>query len=458
MKVIICGAGQVGWQIARHLSGEHNDVTVVDNNPDLVRRATDTLDVQGIAGFASYPDVLDRAGARDADMIIAATYSDEVNMVTCQVAHSVFAIQRKIARLRAQSYLTAIYSDLYRRDHLPIDVVISPEREVAAAAMRRLSAPAAFDTEMFMDDQAQLLGISLDEDCPALNTPLRQLTDLFSTLRAIVVGVRRDKTLFAPEAGDQLFAGDECYVFSHVDDVDRTLEIFGKSQAKQERMVIVGGGNVGFEVASALEKRKTRTRAKMIERSRGQAEKAAEALERTIVLHGDGLDSALLREAGINRADAMLAVTDDDKTNMLAAVRAKAEGCPMAIALINDPTLVPLMAPLGIDAYINPRATTVSSILRHIRHGRVRQVYSIGDAEAEVIEAEIMGTSPMAGQKLRDIDFPEGVLLGAVRKGDKIVRIDGNLRIEEGDVVALFAMTADVPEVERLLQVSIDFF
>jgi trk system potassium uptake protein TrkA len=458
MKVIICGAGQVGWQIARHLSGELNDVTVVDNNPDLVRRATETLDVQGIAGFASYPDVLDRAGARDADMIIAATHSDEVNMVTCQVAHSVFGIQRKIARLRSQSYLTAIYSDLYRRDHLPIDVVISPEREVAAAAMRRLSAPAAFDTELFMDNKAQLLGITIQEDCPIVNTALRQLTDLFSTLRAIVVGVRRDGTLFAPEPGDQLFVGDDCYVFTHVDDVPRTLEVFGKTERKHDRVVVVGGGNVGLEVAEALENSASRVRAKMIERNRACAERAAEALERTIVLNGDGLDSALLREAGIERADAMLAVTDDDKTNMLAAVRAKAEGCPLAIALINDPTLVPLMAPLGIDAYINPRATTVSSILRHIRHGRVRQVYSIGDAEAEVIEAEVMSTSPMAGQALRDIDFPEGVLVGAVRKGEEVLRPTGSLRIDEGDVIALFAMADDVPEVERLMQVSIDFF
>lgn len=458
MKVIICGAGQVGWQIARHLSGERNDVTVVDNNPDLVRRATDTLDVQGIAGFASYPDVLERAGARDADMIIAATHSDEVNMVTCQVAHSVFSINRKIARLRAQSYLTAIYSDLYRRDHLPIDVVISPEREVAAAAMQRLSAPAAFDTETFMDGKAQLLGISIQEDCPVVNTPLRQLTDLFSTLRAIVVGIRRDKRLFAPEPNDQLFVGDECYVFAQVDDVSRTLEVFGKSQKKQDRIVIVGGGNVGLTVARAMEDRQGRVRAKMIEKNRANAERAAESLERTIVLHGDGMDRALLSEAGISRADAMLAITDDDRTNMLAAVRAKAEGCPFVIALINDPTLVPLMGPLGIDAYINPRATTVSSILRHIRHGRVRQVYSIGDAEAEVIEAEVMSTSPMAGQAIRDIDFPEGVLLGAVLRDGELRRPTGNLRIEAGDVVAIFAMTADVPEVERLLQVSIDFF
>ena len=457
MKVIICGAGQVGWQIARHLSGEQNDVTVVDSNPDLVRRATDTLDVTGHVGFASYPDVLERAGARDADMIIAATHSDEVNMVTCQVAHSVFGINRKIARLRAQSYLDAIYSDLYRRDHLPIDVVISPEREVAQAAMQRLSAPAAFDTETFMGGKLHLLGISIAEDCPLINTPLRQLTDLFSTQRATVVGIRREGTLFAPESNDQIFAGDSCYVFTHSDDMARTLEAFGKTQKKQDRIVIVGGGNVGLEVARTLEQ-SGRTRAKMIERNRHAAEIAAEALERTIVLHGDGLDSALLKEAGIARADAILTVTDDDKTNLLAAVRAKAEGCPFAIALINDPTLVPLMEPLGIDAYINPRATTVSSILRHIRHGRVRAVYSIGDAEAEVIEAEVLSTSPMAGQRLRDIDFPEGVLVGAVMKNGEVLRPTGEIRVEDGDVVAIFALADDVPEVERLMQVSIDFF
>lgn len=458
MKVIICGAGQVGWQIARHLSGEKNDVTVVDNNPELVHRATDTLDVQGITGFASYPDILDRAGARDADMIIAATFSDEVNMVTCQVAHSVFAIPRKIARLRSQSYLTAIYSDLYRRDHMPIDVVISPEREVAEAALQRLSAPAAFDTESFLNGRAQLLGIELEADCPVLNTPLRQLTDLFSTLRAIVVGVRRKGTLFAPEPGDQLFEGDQIYICTHSDDVTRTMEIFGKSQTKQERVVILGGGNVGLGVAQALEARADRIRAKMIEKSRACAERAANALERTIVLNGDGLNVELLEEANIKRADAILAVTDDDKTNILASVRAKAAGCPMAICLINDPTLVPLMKPLGIDAYINPRATTVSSILRHIRHGRVRQIYSIGDAEAEVIEAQVLSTSPIAGKAIRDIDFPEGVLVGILMKGDKVVKPTGSTKVDEGDVIVIFAMTEDVPEVERLLQVSIDFF
>jgi trk system potassium uptake protein TrkA len=458
MKVIICGAGQVGWQIARHLAGERNDVTIVDSNTDLVRRAADTLDVQGIAGFASWPSVLERAGARDADMIIAATHSDEVNMVTCQVAHSVFGVPRKIARLRAQAYLEAIHADLYRQEHMPIDVVISPEREVALAALQRIGAPSAFDTEAFLGGRAQLLGLALEEDCPVLNTPLRQLSELFSTLRAIVVGIRREGRLFAPEPGDQLFPGDRIYVFSHADDVKRTLEIFGKATKKQERIVVVGAGNVGLAVAQALESRTDRVRVKLIERDRKRAETAADALERSIVLNGDGLDMDILQEADIDRADAILAVTDDDKTNLLVSVRAKQLGCRLAIALINDPTLVPLTEVMDVDAYINPRATTVSSILKHIRHGRVRAIYSLGDAEAEVIEAQVLSTSPIAGKAIRDVSFPEGVLVGMVMKGQEVLRPHSALRIDEGDVITLFAMAGDIPEVERLLQVSIDYF
>ncbi|MBU3029992.1 Trk system potassium transporter TrkA [Paracoccus marinaquae] len=458
MKIIICGAGQVGWQIARHLASERNDVTIIDNNAELVRRATDVLDVQGVTGFASHPDVLDRAGARDADLIIAATHSDEVNMVTCQVAHSVFQISRKIARLRSSAYLDAIYSDLYRTEHLPIDVVISPEREVAKAALQRLSAPSTFDIETFLGGRIQLLGIVLEDDCPALNTPLRQLNEIFSSLRAIVAGVRRGGRLFAPEPGDQLFADDQIYVFSHIEDVNRTLEIFGKPPQKQERVVIIGAGNVGLSVARTLETRPDRIRAKLIERDRERAEFAADRLERTIVLNGDGLSAELLDEAAVQTTDAVLAVTDDDKVNILTSVRAKQAGAKMAIALINDPTLVPLMEALDIDAYINPRATTVSTILRHIRHGRVRDIYSVGDAEAEVMEAQVLSTSPMSGRAIRDIEFPEGVLIGAVQKGDKVLKPSSDTRVEEGDIVLIFALTHDVPEVERLLQVSIDFF
>ncbi|TWI37112.1 Trk system potassium transporter TrkA [Paracoccus sulfuroxidans] len=458
MKIIICGAGQVGWHIARYLSSERNDVTLIDTNADLVRRATDALDVQGVTGFASHPDVLDRAGANDADLIIAATHSDEVNMVTCQVAHSVFQVPRKIARLRSSAYLDAIYSDLYRTDHLAIDVVISPEREVARSAMQRLSAPSTFDAETFLDGKLHLLGIALDEDCPVLNTPLRQLNEMFTSLTVMVVGVRRGTRLFAPEPNDQLFAGDQVYVFTRAEDVSRTLEIFGKQAEKQDRVVIIGAGNVGLAVAQALEAKPNRVHVKLIERNRGRAEDAADSLNRTIVLNGDGLSAELLEEAGVPRADAVLALTEDDKTNILAAVRAKQAGAKLAISLVNDPTLMPLMDVLDIDAFINPRASTVSTILRHVRHGRVRDIYSIGDAEAEVIEAQVLSTSPFAGRTIREIDVPEGALIGAVQKNGRLVKPSGDLRIEEGDIVVIFSLAADVPEVERLLQVSIDFF
>ena len=458
MKVIICGAGQVGWQIARHLAGEKNDVTIVDSDQNLVSRATDTLDVKGVSGFASYPNVLNNAGAEDADMIIAATHSDEVNMVTCQVAHSIFNIPRKIARLRSQSYLDAIYADLYRRDHLPIDVVISPELEVAEAALKRLSSPTAFESETFLNNQAQLLGLHIEENCPVINTPLRQLTDLFSSLRVIVVGVRRQGILFAPSAGDQLFCSDEVYLMCHSNDANRTLDVFGKSQGEQNRIVLIGGGNVGLRIAKNLEASEHRVRLKIIEKNRLRAEMAASSLERTIVLHGDGLDSGLLDEANITKTDTILTVTDDDKTNMLVAVRAKSRGCKKAIALINDPTMSALMEPLGIDAYINPRSTTVSSILRHIRHGKVKNVYSIGDAEAEIIEAQVMSTSPIAGSRIGELDFPEGVIVGGILKNDDMIKPNSDSKIEEGDIVALFVLSKDIPEVERLLQVTIDYF
>ncbi|MCB5409706.1 Trk system potassium transporter TrkA [Pseudogemmobacter faecipullorum] len=458
MKIIVCGAGQVGWQIARQLSGEQNDVTVVDTNAELVRRVTETLDVQGVVGFASHPDVLEKAGARDADMVIAATHSDEVNMVTCQIAASAFNVTRRIARIRAQNYLATGYSDLYNSQRLAIDVIISPEREVAEAALQRLAAPQTFDTEVFMQGRAQLLGLQLSAECPVLNTPLRQLSDLFPSLRAIVVGIRREGRLFAPDPQDQLLEEDQIYLFAHAEDVPRSLDIFGKKTHKQERVVIIGGGNVGLTVASVLEARSDRVRVRMIEKNHEIAEAAADMLSRTIVLNGDGMDSALLAEAAVDRADAVLAVTDDDKTNLLVSVRAKQAGCPLVIALVNDPTLAPLMAPLEIDAYINPRATTVSSILRHIRHGRVRAVYAIGDGEAELIEAQVMSTSPISGRLIRDIDFPEGVLVGGVMKGERMLKPEPGMRIEPGDVVAVFALSGDVAEVERLFQVSIDFF
>ena len=459
MKVIICGAGQVGAQIANHLSLEKNDITVIDSNPDLVGQLTNTLDISGITGCASHPDVLESAGARDCDMVIATTHSDETNMIICQVSHSVFTIPRKIARIRSQSYLEINYSDLYRSEHLPIDVIISPEKEVAEAVISRLEIPCAFEIETFLGGRAQLIGVSIDSTCPVINTPLRQLSQLFIDLNAIVLGVRRNSKLFVPDPEDQIFTDDQIYLFTTLEDRLRTLEIFGKVIKKGNRFIIVGGGNVGLSVAKKLEQNKqTKVHCKLIELNRKQAELAADSLERTVILHGDGLDLNLLEEANISQADALLALTDDDKTNLLTCTRAKTSGCELVLSLVNDSSLNSLLKPMRIDAYINPRSTTVSSILRHVRHGRIRAVYTIGDAEAELIEAQVLGTSSLAGKTLRDIDWPEGVLVGAVMKGNEINIAKSNIILEEGDIITVFYNSKVVNNVEKMLEVGINFF
>jgi len=458
MKLIICGAGQVGWQIAKHLASENNDITVIDKDFELVRRLTNSLDVAGVTGLASHPHILERAGAKDADMIIAVTLSDEVNMVVCQVAHSVFSIPRKIARVREQSYLAVDYSDLYRAEHMPVDFIISPEKEVANAAIKRLQSPAAFETESFLDGSAQLIGLKLASDCAVLETPLRQLSELFSTLEAIVVGIRRNRTLFIPSPEDQLFAGDEVYIFCAQDDVKRIFEIFGKVEDSSERIIIIGGGNVGLEVALQLENNFSQYHVKIIEKNRKRAEKIADKLEKTIVLNGDGLDIDLLEEANIDKVDAVLAITDDDKTNMLSCTRAKASGCSTTIALVNEPSLTSLLSPMGVDGFISPKTTTVSSILQHIRQGLVKAVYSIGDAEAEVIEAQVLGTSSLAGQAVRDIKWPKGSILGVIKINGETLIPKGDTKIQEGALITIFALSKDIPDIEAMLQVGVDFF
>lgn len=457
MKVIVCGAGQVGSQIARHLSDEGNAVTVVDNNAQLVRNVTDAFDVTGVVGFASHPDVLSRAGAPDTDMIIAATSMDEVNMVACQVAHSVFEVPTKIARIRTDSYLEAEWSDLFRRDHLPIDVIISPEDEVARVTMRRLEATAAFDIEPFLGGAVEFVGMKLDEDCPVLDTPLRQLTELFSTLRALVLAVRRDGKTWVAHAEDQLFEGDEIYFITAREDRNRTIGIFGRENLSAERIVVVGAGNVGLRVARRIEQT-SNMRSKMIERDRARAERAAEQLERTIVLNGDALSLDILSEAGISEADAIVALTNDDRTNLLSCALAGQAGCPISIALSNDPTFERIAEPLGVNALINPRATTVSSILRHVRRGRVRAVYSVGRGEGEVIEAQVMATSPIAGRRVRDVGFPPGSIIGAVMREGKVKLPTGDTVIGVGDVLVMFAVRAAVHKVEQLFRVSPEFF
>ncbi|MFV0472797.1 MAG: Trk system potassium transporter TrkA [Pikeienuella sp.] len=458
MKIIVCGAGQVGGQIALRLSQEGHSVTIIDHEPDLVQRMTDRLDVSGVVGHAAHPDVQERAGAVDADMLIAATQVDEINMVACQVAHTEFNVPQKIARVRAQGYLERRWSDLFQRDHMPIDVVISPEHEVARGAVGRLAKPAAFDFSSFLDGGVSIVAIALPPDCAVLNTPLRQLTELFSTLSAQVMAIRREGKLMIALADEQLRAGDQIYLITTAEDLDRGIAIFVGERKQVRNVVLIGAGNVGLEVAQLLETTAPEIRLRLIERDRARAEYAADRLERTVVLNGDALEADILEEARVGAAEAVITLTDDDRVNLLSAALCKQAGCGLTIALVKDNVLGSLAERMGVDATLNPRATTVATVLRHVRRGKVRAVHVIGESEAEVIEAQILSTSPIAGKRIRDAGFPTDAVVGAVLSDGEVKMPHGDLVINANDRVVVFVLSKQVREIEQLFRVSVDFF
>ncbi|MEL6201438.1 MAG: Trk system potassium transporter TrkA [Pseudomonadota bacterium] len=458
MRVIICGAGQVGFGIAERLAAEGNDVSVIDTSQDLIQRVRDTLDVRGFIGHGSHPDILAKAGADDADILIAVTLYDEVNMTACQVAHSLFGVPTKIARVRSQSYLSPTYGDLFSTDHLPIDVIISPEREVGDVVLKRIALPGATDVVQFADDNITMMAIECREDCPVINTPLNQLTDLFPDLNATVVGVWRNGHLFIPRSADQLLVDDLVYVVAKRDQVRRTLSLFGHEEIEARRIVIAGGGNIGSYVAERLEETAGRTNVKIIESNLDRAMDNADRLRRTIVLHGSALDQQILHEADIQDAELMVSLTNDDQVNILSAVMADRLGCEATMALINDSGYQSFTSTLGINALINPRAVTISRILQHMRRGRIMQVFSVQKGLAEVLEAGALETSPLVGVPLRDLDLPDDLRIGAVYRSGEVFKPDGQFQIKARDRVVIFAKTEAVKKVEQLFRVSLEYF
>lgn len=458
MKVIICGAGQVGTGIAERLSAEGNDVAIVDTNGALVQRVNDVLELRAIQGNAAHPDVLASAGAHEADMLIAVTLHDEVNMVACEVAHTIFDIPTKICRIRAQTYLEPQWSKLFARESMAIDYVISPEIEVASAVLRRLEQPGAFETVSFADDRIVVLGIACGPECPIIDTPLTQLSDLFPDLPAVTVALVRNGRLFIPHGKDQILLGDDAYVITPREQVARTLQIFGHEETQGRRVVIAGGGNIGLFVARKIEETQPNVRVKVIELSRARAVEIAEKLERTVVLHGSALSEDVLREAEVGLADTLVAVTNDEQANLLTSALAKQLGCRSSLCLINSPNYAGMIRSLGIDAQINPRTITTSRVLQHVRRGRIRAVHSILNGAGEVLEAEVLETAPILGQPLKELTRTDGLRFGAVLRGGKVLMPSGALELEIKDRVVLFARADAVREVEQLFRVSPDYF
>ena len=450
MKIIVCGAGQVGANIARQLAGEANDVTVIDSDRAVVQRLSDTVDARAIVGNASLPDVLEEAGAKTADMIVAVTHSDEVNIVACLVAHSLFGVNEKIARLRHQSYLNSAWAALDNRDHMPIDLIISPEIEVARAIERRLQVPGALDMLLFGDGRVRVIAVRCEEGCPIVNTPLRQLTELFPDLNIMVIAISRDARLIVPRGDDQMLVGDEVYFAVDSEHVARGMAAFGHEEPEAHRVVIIGGGNIGYFLTRELETSHPGLDLKVVELRPERAEYLAERLKRTTVFCGDALDAEIAIEVNIGFAQAVIAVSNDDEVNILAALLAKRAGCRTAISLVNNSSYGPLMGSLGVDVAVSPRESTVSTILQRIRRGYILTVHSIRDGAAEIIEAEVRGTSLMVGRPLIETKLPAGTIVGAVLRDGEVVIPRAQTVIREHDRIVVLAAARAVKKIEQM--------
>lgn len=458
MKVIVCGAGQVGFHIARYLASENNDVVVVDQSPDLIRKISDSLDVQAIVGYGSHPDVLQQAGAEQAEMLIAVTFADEVNMTACQVAHSLFNVPTKIARIRSQTYLQPEWASLFGRDNLPIDVVISPEIEVARAVSRRLSVPGAFDMIPLADDMVRVIGVRCQEDCPLINTPLRQLSQLFPDLHLSILGMMRGDKPIYPSGDDQMLPGDLVYFAVEKDHATRAMAAFGHEEPEARRLVVFGGGNIGLFLGQQIAETFPAVTTKIIEMDGERARFVAQALPKTVVLQGDVLDPEILDEANVGNAEAVIAVTDDDETNILSSLLAKRYGCQRALTLINKTTYTSLITELGVDVVVSPRMTTVSTILQHVRRGRVRSVHSLSEGFGEVLEVDALETADLVGKTIRELPRTKGVVFGAIVRNGAVVMPRGNTVIQPNDRVVVFAAPKQVKKVEKMFAVRLEYF
>jgi trk system potassium uptake protein TrkA len=391
-------------------------------------------------------------------MIIAVTHMDEVNMIACQVAHSLFYVPIKIARVRHQSYLDPAWSNLFSREHLPIDVIISPEVEVAKAVTRRLRVPGAFEMIPLADDKVRLLGVRVDANCPLINTPIKQLTQLFPDLNIVIVGLLRHDRPIRLTSDEQMIVGDDVYFVIESDQLTRAMSAFGHEEPEAKRLLICGGGNIAMLLAREIEKEYPWINAKIIESDAERAAVVASILSGTVVLHGDVLDPEILEEANVSATDTVVAITDDDETNILSSLLAKRHGAKRAITLLNKGTYEPLITTLGIDVIVSPRNITASTILQHVRRGHIYSVHTLREGFGELIEAEALETSSLVGSPLKEVRLPSGVMIGAIVRNGKVISPRGTTVIQDKDRVVLFAAAEAVRKVEKLFSVRLEYF
>ena len=461
MNIIICGAGRVGFTIAKILSEQGHSITIIDQSSDDIQKIDDTLDVKSIVGKGTYPSILEKANAADADMIIAVTRNDEINMLICQIAFSIFNVPKKIARIRSQDYLNPKFTKVYNKENLPIDVIISPEIEIAKSLQRKLEAPGSLDNVPFANNKIRLLEILIDANCPIKDIKLNELTKKFPKLNSNIMGVIRDDKFILLKKTDVMFKDDKAYVVINASQMNETLTAFGHTEKISNKILIIGGGNIGFNLAKNLEESFDSARVKIIEKDKERAELIASQLNNTIVINGDALDEEILLEANLEEVETVLALTNDDEDNLMVSVLVEKFAKDndelsdkRTMALINKPNYSLLQTSLKIDDFIDPRMNTVSSILKHIHKGSIENAYSVLNGEYEIIEAEIIETSELINKELKNSNLPDEIRIGAVLRGDEVIIPRSNFVFKKQDIVVLLAKKDFLHVVENMFRIS----
>jgi trk system potassium uptake protein TrkA len=455
MNIIICGAGRVGYTIAKLLSEQNHSITVIDQSSDDIQKINDSLDVKSIVGKATYPSILEKANAKEADMIIAVTKNDEINMLICQIAYSVFNISKKIARIRSQNYLDPKFSKIYNKENLPIDVIISPEIEIAKSLLRKLEAPGALDNVTFAQDKIRLLEIFINENCPLIDIALNEITKKFPKLKANILGVIRNEKFNILKKNDVIKKKDKAYVIINSEQMALTLAAFGHDEKVSSKILIIGGGNIGFNLAKNIEQSFDSARIKIIEKNKERAEFIANELNNSIVINGDALDEDVLSEANLEEVETVLALTNDDENNLMVSVLVeKFSKDKRTMALINKPNYALLQSSLKIDDLIDPRMNTVSSILKHVHKGTIQTAYTLLNGEYEVIEAEIIESSELINKELKKVDLPDEIRIGAILRNEEVIIPRSNFVFNEDDLVVFLAKRDQISLVESMFRIS----
>jgi trk system potassium uptake protein TrkA len=458
MNIIILGAGQVGSSVAENLSSEANDITLVDTNVSLLRELSDRLDIQTVVGHASHPDVLKQAGISDADMLVAVTNSDETNIVACQVAHSLFHTPTKIARVRSHEYLK--YKELFNKDHLPIDVLISPEQLISEHIQRLIEYPGALQVLDFADGRARLVGLKAYYGGPLVGHEIADLRKHMPGVDSRVAAIFRRGKGIVPDGKQVIEADDEVFFIAATKDIRAVMSEMRKLDKPIKRIMLAGGGNIGKQLAQALENRYS---VKVLERNKQRANELSRDLNKTIVLLGDAADEDLLLEENIDQMDVFCALTNDDEANILSSMLIKRLGTRKVMSLINRHAYVDLMESQGsIDVAISPQQITISGLLAHVRRGDVVAVHSLRRGAAEAIEAIAHGdtaNSKVVGKTVEQINLPEGTTIGAIIRGDEVMMAHHDIVIENEDHLILFLLDkSKFNAVEKLFQVGVTFF